>query len=83
MYEKTGRKYTKVLTVTTTSPLPHPHQWLCNCLFSTLRAAAAAAKLLQSCPTLCPIDGSPSGSTVPGILQARTLEWVAISFSNA
>ena len=47
-------------------------------------AAAAAAKLLQSCPTLCdPIDGSPPGSTVPGILQARTLEWVAISFSNA
>ena len=47
-------------------------------------AAAAAAKSLQSCPTLCdPIDGSPSGSTVPGILQARTLEWVALSFSNA
>ena len=47
-------------------------------------AAAAAAKLLQSCPTLCdPIDGSPPGSAVLGILQARTLEWVAISFSNA
>ena len=47
-------------------------------------AAAAAAKSLQSCPTLCnPIDGSPPGSPVPGILQARTLEWVAISFSNA
>ena len=45
---------------------------------------AAAAKSLQSCPTLCdPIDGSPLGSSVPGILQARTLEWVAISFSNA
>ena len=45
--------------------------------------AAAAAKSLQSCPTLCdPIDGSPQGSTIPGILQARTLEWVAISFSN-
>ena len=45
---------------------------------------AAAAKWLQSCPTLCnPIDGSPPGSPVPGILQARTLEWVAISFSNA
>ena len=44
----------------------------------------AAAKSLQSCPTLCdPIDGSPPGSTIPGILQARTLEWVAISFSNA
>ena len=47
-------------------------------------AAAAAAKSLQSCPTLCdPIDGSPPGSPVPGILQARTLEWVAISFSSA
>jgi len=45
---------------------------------------AAAAKSPQSCPTLCnPIDGSPPGSPVPGILQARTLEWVAISFSNA
>ena len=48
------------------------------------REHAAAAKILQSCPTLCdPIDGSPPGSPVPGILQARTLEWVAISFSNA
>ena len=46
--------------------------------------AAAAAKSLQSCPTLCdPRDGSPAGSPIPGILQARTLEWVAISFSNA
>ena len=46
--------------------------------------AAAAAKSLESYPTLCdPIDGSPPGSRVPGILQARTLEWVAISFSNA
>ena len=45
---------------------------------------SAAAKSLQSCPTLCdPIDGSPPGSAVPGILQARTLEWVAISFSSA
>ena len=45
---------------------------------------AAAAKSLQSCPTLCnPIDGSPPGSPVPGILQARTLEWVAISLSSA
>ena len=48
------------------------------------QSAAAAAKSLQSCPTLCdPIDGSPPGSPVPGILQARTLAWVAISFSNA
>ena len=47
-------------------------------------AATAAAKWLQSCPTLCdPIDGSPPGSPVPGILQARTLEWIAISVSNA
>ena len=47
-------------------------------------SAAAATKLLQSCPTLFdPIDGSPPGSPIPGILQARTLEWVAISFSNA
>ena len=47
-------------------------------------SAAAAAKSLQLCPTLCDlIDGSPPGSPVPGILQARTLEWVAISFSNA
>ena len=52
--------------------------------FATKRAAAAAAKSLQSCLTLCdPIDGSPPGSPIPGILQARTLEWVAISFSNA
>ena len=47
-------------------------------------SVAAAAKSLQSFPTLCdPIDGSPPGSPIPGILQARTLEWVAISFSNA
>ena len=54
-----------------------------NVGFSKIKNAAAA-KSLQSCPNLCdPIDGSPSGSAVPGILQARTLEWVAISFSNA
>ena len=54
------------------------------CLLLIPQAAAAAAKLLQSCPTLCnPVDCSPPGSPVPGILQARTLEWVAISFSNA
>ena len=52
-------------------------------LFNML-SAAAAAKSLQSCPTLCdPIDGRPPGSPIPGILQERTLEWVAISFSNA
>ena len=53
-------------------------------LFNMLSAAAAAAKSLQSYPTLCdPIDSSPLGSSIPGILQARILEWVAISFSNA
>ena len=58
---------------------------LCPCGHVILcTAAAAAAKSLQSCPTLCsPIDSLPPGSPVPGILQARTLEWVAISFSNA
>ena len=55
------------------------HEWKC-----CVSLAAAAAKSLQSCPTLCdPIYGSPPGSPVPGILQARILEWVAISFSNA
>ena len=55
-----------------------------NILEKEMAAAAAAAKSLQSCLTLCnPIDGSPPDSPVPGILQARTLEWVAISFSNA
>ena len=60
--------------------------WWSNSRFlaAAAAAAAAAAKSLQSCPTLFdPIDGSPPGSPVPGILQARTLEWVAISFSNA
>ena len=51
---------------------------------SSRKTSTAAAKSLQSCPTLCnPIDGSPPGSPIPGILQARTLEWVAVSFSNA
>ena len=62
--------------------------WMYHSLFAhwlvAAAAAAAAAKSLQSCLTLCnPRDGSPPGSPVPGILQARTLEWVAISFSNA
>ena len=53
----------------------------CQCIAKT--TAAAAAKSLQSCPTLCdPIDGSPPGCPIPGILQARTLEWVPISFST-
>ena len=56
-----------------------------KCVFMmTLAAADDDAKSLQSCPTLCdPIDGSPPGSAIPGVFQARTLEWVAISFSNA
>ena len=73
---------------------PGRHDWATNtfevsrrCEFwgeSIQPTAAAAAKSLQSCPTLCdPIDGSPPDSPIPGILQARTLEWVAISFSNA
>ena len=57
---------------------------LFGALLNIYAAAAATAKSLQLCPTLCdPIDGSPPGSPVPGILQARTVEWVAISFSNA
>ena len=64
--------------------LPPPPPWHSNRgPLSLPTAAAAAAKSLQSCPTLCnPVDGSPPGSPVPGILQARTLEWGAISFSN-
>ena len=64
----------------------NPLQYSCHLFLisSASVTAAAAAKSLQSCPTLCdPIDGGPPGSPVPGILQARTLERVAISFSNA
>ena len=58
----------------------HTNTYVYTCAY----VYAAAAKLLQSCLTLCdPVDSSPPGSPVPGILQARTLEWVAISFSNA
>ena len=64
--------------------LHHIANGIVNFLLRLFIATAAAAKSLQSCPTLCnPRDGSPRGSPVPGILQARTLEWVAISFSNA
>ena len=63
--------------------MPKPWLWE-TVLLRALAAAAAAAKSLQSCLTVCdPIDGSPPGSSVPDILQARILEWVAISFSNA
>ena len=69
---KNERKWSEVATIGI---------WL---LLQIASPAAAAAKSLQSCPILCdPIDGSPSGSSVPWILQARTVEWVAISFSNA
>ena len=60
------------------------HEWMAPPIKGVSAAAVAAAKSLQSCLTLCdPIDGSPPGFPVPGILQARTLEWVIISFSNA
>ena len=60
------------------------HSYLIPYFRGFFQIYTAAAKLLQSCPTLCdPIDGSPPGSPIPGILQGRTLEWVAISFSNA
>ena len=60
------------------------HRNICKFFGDSFAAAAAASKSLQSCPTLCnPIDGSPPGSAVPGILQARPLEWVVISFSDA
>ena len=59
-------------------------QMLTKSKFCIFTIPSATAKSLHSCPTLCdPIDGSPPGCPVPGILQARTLEWVAISFSNA
>ena len=68
-----------ILTFLHTLYIHFPHVWRAEKPY-----AAAAAKSLQSCPILCdPIDGSPPGSSVPGILQARILEWVAISFSNA
>ena len=66
-----------LLTLSAIVALCHPEEKL-------LIKVSAAAKSLQSCPTLCnPVDGSAPGSHVPGILQARTLKWVAISFSNA
>ena len=60
------------------------YAYMCFFMFFSIMRLVTAAKSLQSCLTLCdPIDGSPPGSPVPGILQARTLEWIAIAFSNA
>ena len=71
-------KHTEVDSVGLSGP------FFSTAVFRFMRHSAAAAASLQSCPTLCdPIDGSPPGSPIPGILQARILEWVAISFSNA
>ena len=76
------RKYHSGLSFPPPRDLPEPGIESVSPASPALAAAAAAS--LQSCPTLCdPTDGSPAGSPVPGILQARTLEWVAISFSNA
>ena len=70
--------------ILTDRPAGNSQDWIFLYNHHSKSAAAAAAKSLQSCLTLCdPIDGSPPGSPVPGILQARTLEWAAISFSNA
>ena len=72
------------MTVSLTSVQEKLDSYMLKNEIRTFSAAAAAAKSLPSCWTLCdPVDGSPPGSPVPGILQARTLEWVAISFSNA
>ena len=79
--------YKNIHNHTAHSCVPIPRLWnmaIPSCTDNFRAAATDTAKSLKSCPTLCdPIDGSPPGSPVPGILQARTLEWVAISFSNA
>ena len=73
-----------LILMTIESVMPSNHLIICCPLLLLLQSFPASAKSLQSCPTLCdPIDGSPPGSAIPGILQAITLEWVAISFSNA
>ena len=77
--ERILKSWTRLSTTSNTHRHTHTH----TAIVSQVSYSAAAAKSLQSCPTLCdPIDGSPPGSPVPGIFQARTLEWVAISFSN-
>ena len=86
-YTGTARYYSLEAAGSLVLDLNHPWELVISpneSVPTEANAAAAAAKSLQSCPTLCnPIDSSPPGSPVPGILQARTLEWVAISFSNA
>ena len=82
MVRPEGCGWTRTSLTRCTSSLAFPESL--GPIASRISLGSAAAKSLQSCPTLCnPIDGSPPGSPVPGILQARTLEWVAISFSNA
>ena len=83
-HRKDGRTVRKPVLPVTYLTWPYRLLGNLNLQFMIAAAAAAAAKSLQSFPTLCdPIDGSPPGSPVPGVFQARTLEWVAISFSNA
>ena len=73
-----------VLNWTRLKKLAHILRGINTVFICLMTSAAAAAKSLQSCLTLCdPTDGNPPGSPIPGILQARTMEWVAISFSNA
>ena len=82
--EKTDSNITEKKTKCLCSPMQEKTREIFPFSNPAKTAAAAAAKSLQSCPSLCnPTDGSPPGSAVPGILQARTLEWVAVSFSNA
>ena len=85
IYEFHIQQYSDLLWFhTARSAIPLPLLLLINFYITVLNLITAAAKSLQSCLTLCdPIDGSPPGSPVPGILQARTLEWIATSFSNA
>ena len=79
-YRPLGHKVRHDIATELTRMHTHTNTYVYTCAY----VYAAAAKLLQSCLTLCdPVDSSPPGSPVPGILQARTLEWVAISFSNA
>ena len=86
-FRHTNKRLKSILTETHEGTQKHAHPSIIYVVSScnmNLHILSTAAKSLQLCPTLCdPIDGSPPGSAVPGILQARTLEWVVISFSNA